>query len=219
MSQTPAARTRTPPERIAVGLEQLEPLDWRRLFGNDRPIEVEIGTGKGGFLLARAREHPELNFFGIEWAGKYYRYAVDRMSRWGVTNVRLVRTDALHFFVVLCPPESVHVLHVYHPDPWPKKRHHKRRLFQPRFVEAAVRALVPGGVVRVQTDHAGYFDVIRGLLTGHPQLREVPFDDARFGIADDGRVETNFEIKYRREGRDIHRLAARKLPAPEPADG
>ncbi len=218
MSQTPTTRTKTPPEQIAVALEQLEDLDWRRLFGNDRPVEVEIGIGKGGFLLARARQHPDRNFFGIEWANKYYRYAVDRMSRWGVTNVRIVRTDATHFFLVLCPPESVSVLHVYHPDPWPKKRHHKRRLFQPRFVEAAVRALVPGGVIRVQTDHAEYFDVIRGLLTSHPHLRQVPFNDARFGIREDGAVETNFEIKYRREGRDIYRLAVQKTAA-EPADG
>lgn len=195
--------------RIAVEPAELSGLDWRRLFGNDHPVEIEIGTGKAGFLLRRAQAHPELNFLGIEWAGEFYRYAVDRMRRWRVPNVRLLRADASHFVRAVCPRDSIRVMHVYHPDPWPKRRHHKRRLFQPAFVEAAAACLVAGGRIAVQTDHAEYFEIIRGLLLEHPWLREVPFDDPHFDL-EASRVETNFEIKYRREGRTLYRLAVER---------
>jgi tRNA (guanine-N7-)-methyltransferase len=191
---------------IAVAPEALENLDWRQLFGNDHPVEVELGTGKGGFLLRRALACPERNLLGIEWANRYFRFAADRLRRHGVTNARMARNDAVHFIRVLCPRDSIDVLHVYHPDPWPKKRHHKRRLFQKPFVDAAVACLVPGGRWAVQTDHAEYSDVIRALLLGHPELEETQFDDPSFGV-DAGSVATNFEIKYSREGRGIYRIA------------
>ena len=192
--------------RIAIEPAELEQLDWARLFGNDRPVEVEIGTGKAGFLLRRAQAHPERNFLGIEWANKFFRFAADRLRRWGVQNARMVRTDASHFIRVQCPRDSLSALHVSHPDPWPKKRHHKRRLFQKPFVDAAAACLVPGGRCAVQTDHAEYFQVIERLLREHPELEETDFDDPEFGI-DAGSVATNFEIKYVHEGREVYRIA------------
>ena len=193
---------------IVVQPTELEKFEWEGLFGNRNPVEVEIGTGKAGFLLRRAQARPDQNFLGIEWANKFYRFAADRLRRWNVPNARMVRTDASHFIRVLCPRESLSALHVYHPDPWPKKRHHKRRLFQKPFVDAAVACLVPGGHWAVQTDHVEYFQVIRMLLLDHPLLVQVDFDDPLFGGA--GGVETNFEIKYEREGRGIHRLAVQR---------
>jgi tRNA (guanine-N7-)-methyltransferase len=194
---------------IAVELEELRSLQWEVLFGNASPVELEIGTGKAGFLLRRARTYPNRNFLGIEWANKFYRSAVDRMQRWHMENVRLLRIDARHFIREVCPRNSLTALHVYHPDPWPKKRHHKRRLFEPVFVAAAVQCLVPGGRLAVQTDHAEYFEVIRTLLRAHADLVEVPFDDADFGVVA-ARVETNFEIKYLRAGREIYQLAMQR---------
>lgn len=200
---------------VAVDLSELGDFSWRRLFGNDRPVELEIGTGKAGFLLRRAQAWPQRNFLGIEWASEFYRYAVDRLQRWHVPNVRVLRADAAHFVRVICPRDSLTALHVYHPDPWPKKRHHKRRLFQPPFVAAAAECLVPGGRWAVQTDHAEYFEIIRALLREQPLLEEIPFDDPDFGVqsADDDSsvgVATNFEIKYRREGRAIYQIAVRR---------
>lgn len=195
---------------IATELSELEQLRWDRLFGNANPVELEIGTGKAGFLLRRARAHPEHNFLGIEWANKFYKYAVDRIRRWDVRNVRLLRTDADHFIRILCPKDSLAVLHVYHPDPWPKKRHHKRRLIKQPFVDAAIGCLIPGGRWAVQTDHSEYFEQIQGLLSGHPRLEQMPFDDPEFGTGA-SRVETNFEIKYLREGRRMYQIAVRRI--------
>ncbi|MBI4580202.1 MAG: tRNA (guanosine(46)-N7)-methyltransferase TrmB, partial [Planctomycetes bacterium] len=170
---------------------------------------MEIGSGKGGFLLNRARAFPERGFLGIEWANKYFRYAADRMARWGVTNVRLMRTDAGHLVRHSLPPDSLTMVHAYHPDPWPKKRHHKRRLIQPAFIAAATNVLKVGGRLAIQTDHAEYFDQVQQVLAGEPRLRPVPFDVPEAGVVD-GQVQTNFEIKYLREGRAIHRIAVER---------
>jgi tRNA (guanine-N7-)-methyltransferase len=186
-----------------------EMLDFAAMFGGPRAVEMEIGTGKGGFLLSRARAHPERGFLGLEWASKIYRYAADRMARWGVANVRLMRADARHLMIHHVPPGSLTMLHIYHPDPWPKKRHHKRRLIQPAFVAAAVEALVPGGRIAIQTDHAEYFEHIRNVIHAEPRLAEVPFDVPEAGVIE-GRVQTNYEIKYLREGRAIFQLAGER---------
>lgn len=179
------------------------------LFGRVALVELEIGCGKGTFLVRRATEHPEIDFLGIEWCNEIYKYAVDRIRRRGLRNVRLVRTDASLLIRTQIPANSLSVLHIYHPDPWPKKRHRKRRLIQPLFVAAAARCLLPGGRLAVQTDHAEYFEQIRAVLTCEPLLEPAEFDDPRFGTSD-ARVRTNFEIKYEREGRSFYRIAMRR---------
>jgi tRNA (guanine-N7-)-methyltransferase len=186
-----------------------EMLDWASVFGPGVPVEMEIGTGKGAFLLNRARALPDRGFFGIEWANKIHLYAADRMVRWGVSNVRLMRTDASHLVRHSLPADSLTMLHIYHPDPWPKKRHHKRRLIQAPFVAAATNVLRSGGRLAIQTDHAEYFEQIRIVLAGEPRLREIPFDVPEAGVVD-GQVRTNFEIKYLREGRAIYQIAMEK---------
>src|SRR3954451_22599865 len=120
-------------------------LDWAALFGNDHPVELEIGMGKGTFLTEAARAHPETNFFGVEWARWFWRYASDRLRRNGCNNVRTVRAEAAFFLTEFVAPTSISVLHIYFPDPWPKARHHKRRLIQPKFLPLAHRVLATGG--------------------------------------------------------------------------
>jgi tRNA (guanine-N7-)-methyltransferase len=185
---------------------RVDPADY---FDPPGEVELEIGCGKGGFLLRRAREHPQRCFLGIEWANKYYKYAADRMARWGVRNVRIVRTDARNFVVHHLVPQCLSALHVYHPDPWPKKRHHKRRLFQPDFVAAAWAALKPGGRWAIQTDHAEYHQWIVDLMNRQAGLEPIAYNDPDFGIVDD-KADTNYEIKYLRQGRQVYRLAYRK---------
>lgn len=103
-----------PPAQVA------EKVDFAAIFGTDRPVEVEIGSGKGGFLIQAAAQKPEHNFLGIEYIAKYALYVADRAVRRGLTNVRVLSVDAGHLFIHRVPPASVDVLHVYHPDPWPK---------------------------------------------------------------------------------------------------
>lgn len=194
---------------LTINLDQLPNFSWAAVFGDDRaesPVELEIGTGKGAFLVRRALAIPECNFFGIEWANEFYRYAADRMARRGAVNVRMLRADASEFVRNTCPRDSLAALHIYHPDPWPKKRHHKRRLFQPEFVAAAVACLKSGARWAIQTDHAEYFAQIRSLLVGHSHLIETPFDDPTWSVQD-ARLGTNFEVKYLAEGRSIHQIA------------
>ena len=186
----------------------VDPATW---FDTPGDVELEIGCGKGGFLLRRAQQHPDKRLIGIEWANKFFKYAADRMARWAVTNVRIMRTDADHFVKTHLPPACLTAMHVYHPDPWPKKRHHKRRLFQPEFVEAAIRVMTPNARLTIQTDHAEYYDHIRKVVLANDAFAELAVDD-RESDGDDTAVKTNFAIKYLNEGRTIYNLAVVKTP-------
>ena len=186
-----------------------ETVDFRRIFGNDRPVEVEIGSGKGGFLVEAAQARPGHNFLGIEYMGKFAMYIADRAARHGLTNIRVLSVDASHLFIHRVPPESIDVLHIYHPDPWPKKRHHKRRLFQPTFVDAAIRALKPGAYWYIQTDHAEYFEVMKAVTLDRPELEPMDFAGPE-AAADSPVLQTNFAVRYGQGGESIYQLAFRK---------
>ena len=196
------------PEPIGLDVDQLpRPIDWQQLFGNGNAIELEIGMGKGTFITEQAKARPEVNFFGIEWARWFWRYASDRLRRNGCTNARTVRAEAAYFLTEFVPPESIAVLHIYFPDPWPKARHHKRRLIQPKFVPLITRVLRPGGRVQIVTDHKGYFEEnIEPTIRGSG-LTVVDYN--RPGSAAGGEfVGTNFERKYAREERPFYAIAA-----------
>jgi len=195
-------------EPVGLDVEKLpRPLRWAELFGNDNPVELEIGSGKGTFLTEQAKARPEVNFFGIEWANWYFHYAADRLRRNGCANARMVRAEALYFLDEFVPDESLSVLHVYFPDPWPKTRHHKRRLVQEPFLKQVERILVPGGRLQVVTDHKGYFE--ENIEPAVRASRLTVIDYNRPGSAGEGEfVGTNFERKYRREGRPFYAIAA-----------
>lgn len=197
-------------EPIGLDIETLpKPLDWQALFGNDHPVEIEIGSGKGTFITEQARARPEVNFLGIEWARWFYRYAADRLRRNNCMNARMVRAEASFFLTEHVPPASISVLHIYFPDPWPKARHHKRRLIQPKFMPLVQRILVPGGRLQVVTDHHGYFEENIEPSVRGSELQVVDYN--RPGSAGEGEfVGTNFERKYAREGRPFYAIAAVK---------
>jgi len=185
-----------------------KPLKFSDLYGNSHSVEIEIGMGKGTFLVEQATLHPEINYFGIEYARWYWRYASDRLRRHGCLNARTVRAEASFFLQEFIPPESISVLHIYFPDPWPKKRHHKRRLIQKPFLELVERILVPSGRLQIVTDHQEYFEQIEPVVK-ESNLKIIDYN--RPGSAGAGEfVGTNFERKYRREGRPFYALAAVK---------
>jgi len=190
---------RLDPERAVV------PLDWRQVFGRDGRVEVEIGIGKGRFLLASASARPDVLHFGIEWSNEYLRLVETRAERGNLANVRFVRADASDLVRRAIPDRSVSTYYVFYPDPWPKKRHHKRRFLQRANVDAMARTLTPLGGLHVATDHDDYWSVIEPLLDAHPAfVRQQSFGGPEFPLAIDGPL-TNFEAKYEVEGRSRHR--------------
>ena len=196
---------------ISLRVEDINrPLDVSAVFGRSAPLHIEIGSGKGTFLLAQAQGQPDVNFLGIEWAGKYYRVAVDRMGRWGISNVRLIHTDASDFIIEFAGDSSVQCYNIYYPDPWPKKRHHKRRFVNKANVELMLRSLAPGGIIRIATDHTEYFEWMKEVLAEKQnQIEHVDFTPTA-GAEEGEVIGTNYERKYIKEKRDIHTIAVQK---------
>jgi tRNA (guanine-N7-)-methyltransferase len=180
------------------------PINWRILFGNDHPIEIEVGFGKGLFLVTQGQTRPDTNFFGIEIERKYALLTATRLARLHLSNVRLACTDARWLLKERIAAASVSALHVYFPDPWWKTRHRKRKLFTRDFAEQAVRVLQPLGRLHFVTDVADYFTDTIAMLSDVPALRPLPTPPS------DAEYLTNFERKYRLEGRAIHRALYEK---------
>jgi tRNA (guanine-N7-)-methyltransferase len=189
---------------------RLSPLNWRAVFGNDHPVEVEVGFGKGLFLIQAAQACPQVNFLGIEITRKYQLFTATRLAKRALGNVRLVKADARLFLRDFVAAESCQALHVYFPDPWWKKRHLKRRVFTPEFAMEVERVLRPGGQLHVVTDVEDYFQFITDSVGRHTRLREVPPPEPK-GPAHDLDYLTNFERKFRKEGRAIYRASYEKL--------
>ncbi len=181
-----------------------QPLNWAELFGDARPVEIEVGSGKGLFLASAASRNPERSYLGIELARKYARLAAERLVKRGIGNVRVWPGDARALLATRIPASSVRAVHVYFPDPWWKKRHKKRRVFTGALVDSVVRVLEPGGTLHVATDVEEYFHVIRELVAARPELSEQPAPPVREPEHDLDYL-TNFERKFRIEGRAIHR--------------
>ena len=171
-----------------------------------RRFEIEIGSGKGTFLLQQAGLDPETNFLGIEWAGEFWAYAADRIRRAALANVRLLHGDATEFIRTRVPDGIAAVIHLYFSDPWPKSRHHKRRVVQDHTLREFHRILAPDGELRIVTDH----DELWAWDVEHAERARNLFerrDFARPQSAGEGElVGTNFERKFRREGRPFHAM-------------
>jgi tRNA (guanine-N7-)-methyltransferase len=197
---------------VILNIENLSgPLNFENVFGRCAPVHIEIGSGKGTFLVSQAQARPDVNFLGVEWARRYYRFAVDRIGRWGLKNVKLVRTDAAFFLIRFVPDASVACYHIYYPDPWPKKRHHKRRFVRPQNIEHLVRTLEPEGVIQIATDHEEYFGQIKKALTERGDyLEETEFTNP-VGAQDGETIGTNYERKYIKDDRGVYTIAVKRI--------
>lgn len=183
-----------------------ELLDFAAIFGNDHPVELEIGCGKGAFLVTAAELCPTVNFVGVEVAPPFARAAADRMLRRGLANVRVMCCDAGRLVREHVRRGSLSATHLYFPDPWPKKRHQKRRIFSADFLDAVHAALRPGGRLCLATDFHPYYELMRETTDGDPRYVRL----AAFEWYGDGGV-TNFEKKYLRAGRTSYRATYRTV--------
>lgn len=197
-------------EGFGITLEELpRPATSESIFGNDAPLELEVGSGKGTFLITESRARPDVNFLGIEYARRYWRYAADRLRRNECHNARIVLADASTLIRDFLADESLSAVHIYFPDPWPKTRHHKRRFVRPENIELLAKRMRRGARLQIVTDHAGYFEQIEAVLA-RSSLEIVDFDTPA-AAASEEMVGSNFERKYRREGRPFHVAAAERV--------
>jgi len=190
-----------------IDLRRFEPpLDWIGLFGNNNPVQIEVGCGKGRFLVESAQQNANVNYIGIENSWKYVLRTQQRLKKHGLTNACLVYADAAYFAQNYVPDHSIQAYHIYFPDPWPKDRHQKRRLFNnPIWIDQAVRTLDSReGHLFVATDFTDYFVQIKHRLDDTSQLIYLPelSQDTNY-------IQTSFEIKYRTQGRQIYRAVYR----------
>jgi tRNA (guanine-N7-)-methyltransferase len=183
---------------------------WRAVFGNDHPVEIEIGPGTGSFLLPAAQHAPEINFFGIERSRGRAARLEQSIARLALSNARIINADAACALRKLIPAESVAAYHVYFPDPWWKRRHHHRRLFTPAFAAALAHTLSPGGRIHVATDVDAVFALMLESLESAGSL--LPDASSRSPRVD----RTGFERKGLAQGAIIREATFAKRAASAP---
>ena len=174
-------------------------------FDLSRPLEIEVGCGKGQFLTRRAVENPDCDFLGIERMLERVRLFDGKCRRGGINNAKVLRLEALYTFHYLLPAHHARKVYVFFPDPWPKKKHHSHRLFGPLFLNALWKRLEIGGRLEFATDHREYFETVKECFAGDSRFEEVaPMDRPK-------EVWTEFETMFRSQGLPIYSAAWRSL--------
>jgi tRNA (guanine-N7-)-methyltransferase len=187
------------------------PLELEKVFGNSRPVIVEIGFGNGEATWRMARSHPDENFLGIE----VHRAGVGRLllalEQRSIENVRVACADAVDFLRLRVPPDSLAGVRIYFPDPWPKKRHHKRRLVQPEFVALLASRMKEGAILHLATDWAPYAEHMLDVLNASHEFenRAAQGHDAP---RPEWRPRTKYERRGERLGHRVFDLVFRRRP-------
>ena len=187
------APAHTPGSLIHKPASILDRLDPSKLFLHALPLEVELGSGDGSFLANYARLHPDRNFIGVERLLGRLRKLDRKGQRAGLTNLRLIRLEATYVVEWLLPLGNVNALHIYFPDPWPKRKHRKNRLVNERFTELCCAALAPGGVVYLRTDDADYFEQMERVFGENAAFQPVETPAELMAVVTD--FERNFHLR------------------------
>jgi tRNA (guanine-N7-)-methyltransferase len=183
------------------------PLDFDHLFGRRAPTILEIGFGMGETTAAMAQARPGDNFLGIEVHGPGVGGLLKRVSEIGLTNVRVIRHDAVEVIAAMIPCASLAGIHVFFPDPWPKKRHHKRRLLKPAFVRELALRIAEGGYLHAATDWDDYADEILAVFSAEPSLENTA---SGFAARPAYRPLTKFETRGLRLGHRVRDVVFRR---------
>jgi tRNA (guanine-N7-)-methyltransferase len=186
-----------------------KPWNAATLFGREVPLEVEVGSGKGLFMESAAAANPAHGFFGVEIATKYARFAAARLAKRGLQNAVMLHGDGQRLFAELLPDESLTAVHVYFPDPWWKKRHHKRRVLNERFVQNVERKLKHGGTLHYWTDVEERYHETLELIAATTKL-EGPVQVAERTAEHDLDYRTHFERRMRLNDLPVFRAQFRK---------
>ncbi len=192
-----------PPRVIPRPVSPDEAVDWSSFFDPALPVEADIGCGMGRFLLARASANPGVQYLGLELESARVVHIDVAARRAGLTNLRLLQGDAL-LSLPLLPDAFLRAATVFFPDPWPKRRHWRRRLVQAPFLNAVHRVLAPGGTLRLATDQESYFASMESLLGPDPRFERTPFDPRP------QEEWTDFEKLFRAKGLPVYEGAWRK---------
>lgn len=191
------------------GIERAGPHDLDAAFGRHAPCVVEIGFGMGGTLFEMARAQPQFNYLGIEVYRPGIGHLLRRLETEGITNVRVIAGDAMEVMRDTIADASLAAIHVFFPDPWPKKRHHKRRIVQPQSVALFVRKLVPGGVLHLATDWEDYALHMMSVVNAEPALINRAGHGV-FAARPDARPLTKFERRGQRLGHHVWDIVLEK---------
>lgn len=186
-----------------------EPLDLAALFGRAAPKIVEIGSGMGETTALIAQENPDKDYLAIEVHSPGVGSLLKRIDALGLANLRVIQHDAVDVLEWMLPPESLDGAHIFFPDPWPKKRHHKRRLIQPPFVALLAQRLKPGGYVHIATDWQDYAEHILAVLSEEPRLANAA--ERGFAPRPASRPPTKFEERGRRLGHGVWDVLFRRV--------
>jgi tRNA (guanine-N7-)-methyltransferase len=178
-------------------------LEFDRIFSRFAPVEIDLGCGDGSFLTAMARENPEHNFLGIERLLGRARSVCRKIARLDLKNARVLRMESSYAVTYLLPAGFVTAFHLLFPDPWPKRRHHRRRAFTHEFLFSIHRALIAGGLFQVATDHTDYFQQIEKVIA-EADIFAISREQNNF-------PPTTFEQKFIARGLSVHRLLLRKV--------
>lgn len=194
------------------GVDRDTPIDAPALFGREAPLWLEIGFGNGEALRHMAALHPEIDFLGIEVHRPGVGHLLKALDEDGRDNVRVVRADAAEVVRERIPAATLDRVLIFFPDPWPKKKHHKRRLIQPAFADALARVLRPGGHLHLATDWGDYADHMRAVLDPHPAFVDTAAGNAERPAY---RPQTHFEARGERKGHSVRDLIYRRSDAPD----
>ncbi len=204
MTEENRAGAPLPAEIELIPANYFAPLDLGKVFPRSGALEVDIGSGDGKFMVGRAEKFPDRNFIGLEKLAGRVRHGCKKASRLALTNVRFLRIEGAYAIQYLLPPASVEIVHLLFPDPWPKKKHRRRRMVTAEFLSVVHRLLAPDGRFRVATDQEDYFTSMRELISPASFLDVTPAPNAIFPV-------TTFEKHFLADGAPIYRFELRKV--------